>query len=62
MTAYAAATATTAPWETIRDAASAGHDRPPARTTVQPYRDVLERLFILAPCPAGSPRRIACGD
>lgn len=53
--AYAAATATTASFETIRDAASAGHAGPPARTTVGPYRDVLERLFILDEVPGWVP-------
>ena len=43
--AYAAATSTTATWETIRDAASSGSR--PAKTTTMPYRDVLTRLQIL---------------
>ena len=47
MASYAAATATTTSFERIRDAASSGSDRPPAKTTVQPYREILERLFIL---------------
>jgi uncharacterized protein len=57
MTAYAAATSTTATWETIRDAATGGEQTKPARTTVSPYRDILERLFILDPVPAWKPTR-----
>lgn len=57
MTAYAAATATTTAFERIRDAAGSVNARPPARTTVQPYRDVLERLFILDEVPGWLPTR-----
>jgi hypothetical protein len=57
MSAYAAATATTTSFERIRDAASAGNDRPPAKTTVMPYREVLERLFILDEVPGWQPAR-----
>ena len=57
MLAYAAATATTASWEKVRDAATGGESEKPARTTVMPYRDVLERLYVLDPlCRAGSRR------
>lgn len=55
MQAYAAATATTASYEKIRDAASGGHGEKPTRATTQPYRDVLERLWILDPVPAWLP-------
>lgn len=55
MTAYAAATATTASYETIRDAATGGDGEKPARTTTQPYRDALERLWIVDPLPAWLP-------
>jgi uncharacterized protein len=55
MQAYAAATATTASYEKIRDAATSGHGEKPPRTTTQPYRDVLERLWILDPVPAWLP-------
>lgn len=41
--AYAAATATTASLETIRDAATGGQQDKPSRSTTQPWRDVLER-------------------
>jgi uncharacterized protein len=57
MTAYAAATATTASYETIRDAATSGLGEKPAKTTTQPYRDVLQRLWILDPVPAWLPSR-----
>ena len=55
LAAYAAATSTAASFETIRDAASAGHRDKPAKTTTIPYRDVLERLFIVDPLPAWLP-------
>lgn len=57
ITAYAAATATTASYETIRDAATGGEDNKPAKTTTQPYRDTLERLWIIDPVPAWQPAR-----
>lgn len=57
MLAYAAATATTASWETVRDAATGGESDKPARTTVMPYRDVLERLYVLDPVPGWKPTR-----
>jgi uncharacterized protein len=57
MQAYAAATATTASYEKIRDAATSGHGEKPARATTQPYRDVLERLWIVDPIPAWLPTR-----
>lgn len=55
MAAYAAATATTASYETIRDAATGGLGEKPARSTTQPYREVLERLWIVDPVPAWLP-------
>jgi len=57
MTAYAAATATTASYETIRDAATSGEGEKPARTTVAPYNDILQRLWIVEPLPAWLPTR-----
>jgi uncharacterized protein len=57
MTAYAAATATTASYETIRDAATSGLGEKPAKATTQPYREILERLWILDPVPAWLPTR-----
>lgn len=57
MTAYAAATATTATYETIRHAATAGEGTAPSRATTQPYRDALGRLFLLDPVPGWGPTR-----
>lgn len=57
MEAYAAATSTTATYETIRDAATGGQNDKPAKTTTEPYRDVLERLWVLDPVPAWLPSR-----
>jgi uncharacterized protein len=57
MTAYAAATSTSTSFEKIRDAATSGQGDKPAKTTVQPYREILERLWILDPVPAWSPSR-----
>ncbi len=57
LTAFAAATATTASFEKIRDAATAGHGEKPAKTTTQPYRDVLERLWLLDDLAAWLPSR-----
>lgn len=57
LTAYAAATATTATFETIRDAATGGSATKPAKTTVMTYRDVLERIWILDPVEAWLPTR-----
>lgn len=57
MTAFAAATGTTATFETIRDAATAGHSNPPSRSSTLPYRDTLERIWISDPVPAWAPTR-----
>lgn len=57
MRAYAAAVSTTTSFEKIRDATTSGEDTVPAKTTVGPYRDVLERLFILDPVPSWQPSR-----
>lgn len=56
MAAYASATATTTSFEKLRDAATAGHTTKPSKTTVQPYREILQRLFILDPVPGWRPR------
>lgn len=55
--AYAAATATTASWETIRDAATSGNESAPTKATTLPYRDALTRLRILDELPAWIPSR-----
>jgi predicted AAA+ superfamily ATPase len=57
MTAYAAASSTTASFEAIRDAATGGQDEKPAKSTTLPYRDVLERLWMLDPVEAWLPTR-----
>ena len=57
LTAYAAASSTTASYETIRDAASAGESDKPAKTTTLPYRVALEQLWITEPVPAWVPTR-----
>ena len=59
LTAYAAATSTTASHETIRDAATSGEGHKPARSTTQPYRDALEQLWIIEPLLAWLPTRNA---
>jgi hypothetical protein len=56
MAAYASATATTTSFEKLRDAATAGHATKPSKTTVGPYREILQRLFILDPVPGWRPR------
>lgn len=55
LTAYGAATATTAAYDVIRDAATPGERDKPAKTTALAYRDALERLWILDPLPAWLP-------
>lgn len=57
LTAYAAASSTTAPFETIRDAASAGENDKPAKTTTGPYRTTLEQLWMIEDVPAWAPAR-----
>jgi predicted AAA+ superfamily ATPase len=55
MTAYGAATGTTAAYDVIRDAATPGERDKPAKATVQAYREALERLWVLDPLPAWLP-------
>ncbi|QYN32779.1 DUF4143 domain-containing protein [Pseudonocardia sp. DSM 110487] len=57
LAAYAAATATTASFESIRDAAVGGNSQSPARSTTAAYRHVLEQLWILDPVEAWLPTR-----
>ncbi len=64
ITAYAAAVSTATSFEKIRDAASAGEDDRPARTTTIPYRSALEGLRLIEELPAWLPtmnrlRRVA---
>lgn len=55
MAAYASLVSTTATYETIRDAATAGRGEKPARSNVAPYIDILQALWILEPIPAWLP-------
>ena len=53
--AYAAATASTASYSQILDAATPGESEKPARSTANSYRDALASLWLLDPVPAWSP-------
>ncbi|MBD5784721.1 ATP-binding protein [Cellulosimicrobium terreum] len=55
LSAYAAATASTAAYARILDAATAGISTKPARDTTLVYRDVLSRTFVLDPIEAWIP-------
>jgi predicted AAA+ superfamily ATPase len=55
LAAYAAASSTTASFETIRDAASGGHGDKPSRSSTVPYRDILQRLWLIDEVPAWLP-------
>lgn len=57
MTAYAAVSSTTTSFEKIRDAATSGEGEKPSKDATQPYRNVLERLWILDSVPAWQPTR-----
>lgn len=57
MAAFAAATGTTTSLEKIRNAATAGAEEVPAKTTVIAYRNVLERLWILDQVPGWVPAK-----
>lgn len=57
MTAYAAASATTAFYESIRDAATSGQGDKPSRQATAPYSNTLEQLWVLDPVPAWMPTR-----
>ncbi len=57
MAAYAAATATATSYDKIRAAASGRGGETPARTTAIPYREALERLWIVEPLEAWTPSR-----
>ncbi len=62
MSTYAAATATVATFERIREASTAGSETPPARSTVLPYRGILQRLFLLDEVPGWQPSRNQLGQ
>jgi predicted AAA+ superfamily ATPase len=55
LTAYAAATGTSARFERIRDAATPGEHDKPAKQTTMAYRDVLTQLWVLDPVPGWLP-------
>ena len=55
LAAYAAATASTAMYTTILDAATPGENLKASRVTLDVYREHLTRLFILDPLPAWIP-------
>jgi hypothetical protein len=55
LTAYAAATATTASYKSILEAATAGESEKPAASTTRSYRDVLSHLWLLDPVPGWTP-------
>ncbi len=57
MAAYGAASSTSTSFEKIRDAATGGEGEKPSRVATQPYREILERLWILDPVPAWQPTR-----
>ena len=68
LAAYAAATASTATWETISRAASPGEGGSiPSRASTLGYRDALSRLGLLDPLPSWTPAgnefgRLGCAD
>ncbi|MDR2564929.1 MAG: DUF4143 domain-containing protein, partial [Bifidobacteriaceae bacterium] len=57
LSAYAAATATTASYERILAAATPGEGDKPSRGAVTRYRDILSELYLLDPLPAWLPGR-----
>jgi hypothetical protein len=57
LAAYAAATATTASYNVILDAATPGDTNKPAKTTTVAYRDVLSQIWLLEPLPGWLPTR-----
>ncbi len=57
MTAFAAATSTSASYAAIRDAATAGEPDKSAKTTTIAYRRVLEQLWMIEEVPAWLPTR-----
>jgi predicted AAA+ superfamily ATPase len=57
LTAYAAATSTTASYNAILDSATPGDNEKPAKTTTIGYRDVLTQLWLLDPVSAWLPSR-----
>ncbi|MEL4506092.1 DUF4143 domain-containing protein [Luteococcus sp. H138] len=67
MTAYAAASSTDAAYSTILNAATAGDGDKPAKASVQVYRNLLDKIWVLDPVPAWTPSvqplgRLTVGD
>jgi predicted AAA+ superfamily ATPase len=56
LTAYAAATSTTASYSALLDAAAPGRSDKPSRPTAAVYRELLSRIWVLDPVPAWVPR------
>lgn len=52
LTAYAAATSTTAAYSVILDAATPGLPDKPSRATIVAYREILQRMWLLEELPA----------
>jgi hypothetical protein len=57
MRAYAAVTAATVSWGTIRDAATAGIANKPAKETTATYSELIKMLRIIDPVEAWLPTR-----
>lgn len=57
LTAYAAATGTTASYSSILKAATGGEGQQPAKSTTAAYRDVLSQIWLLEPVPCWLPVR-----
>jgi predicted AAA+ superfamily ATPase len=55
LAAYGAATATTASYSNLLDAATPGVDAKPSKEAAAAYRDLLTRMWILEPLPAWTP-------
>lgn len=52
LAAYAAASSTTASYETILNAATSNDNEKPAKSTTYAYRELLSRIWVLDPIPA----------
>lgn len=57
LTAFGAATSSTASYEAIRDGASSGLSDKPSKSTTIPYRATLEQLWMIDEVPAWAPSR-----
>lgn len=55
LAAYASVVGTTTSWEKIRNGATPNENEKPARSTTIPYRNAIERLWVLDPIQAWSP-------